>query len=640
MQGKGINLNKLYKEIRKNAYNEPLTPEIIADFERKLNNAIDAGRLSELQKKTQLKHLEELKKYEGSKMKSSKKVFVTALGATALAGIIAAASVSCGRNKAENREYTIEETTEDETKNDFNNDTTEKVENENLSNIENDAKELVNALVERGYEIDDKETFVKKIVEGRIALSIDSLSPYKEISQLLTSGNINAKDSAIEMQNLIPIVFKTVMFSNKNVDWSLLGVNDATSKFLNEYTDKLLSIKNASTVEERQSLVTDLQNFLTDYQKIAIDSNESYDSTDLYTMHTTVLYGDELVKSATNLSQFVGTDVSKFINSLPCDKPVFIEEFDYTNASDLKVENITNKNLGIDVRADQFNDTVKNLSASFESAEKMIVNGTITDSEYGYGKIVSRISAQIKENENQKNVESSYDSIINSLRNQLSEYISSKSNVNTIGENDHSVTDSKGNTYTLTDETIKNAGATNQKEYEQAIKDKTGSELGKNNAFTDKDGNDIAKGDDTHVEQSAKKYAEDYTKGSAAGATIGYADGYYNNAYNPNVSGTEGYKAGYRDSYIENYNKGKKNRTATPETKVEYETTTPKKESETITEQKKAETVKAYETETTVSSNVPSYDFDYSKYGENFEPLEDGPIDMGEDVVISSGKVR
>lgn len=640
MQGKGINLNKLYKEIRKNAYNEPLTPEIIADFERKLNNAIDAGRLSELQKKTQLKHLEELKKYEGSKMKSSKKVLVTALGATALAGIIAAASVSCGRNKAENREYTIEETTEDETKNDFNNDTTEKVENENLSNIENDAKELVNALVERGYEIDDKETFVKKIVEGRIALSIDSLSPYKEISQLLTSGNINAKDSAIEMQNLIPIVFKTVMVSNKNVDWSLLGVNDATSKFLNEYTDKLLNIKNASTVEERQSLVTDLQNFLTDYQKIAIDSNESYDSTDLYTMHTTVLYGDELVKSATNLSQFVGTDVSKFINSLPCDKPVFIEEFDYTNASDLKVENITNKNLGIDVRADQFNDTVKNLSASFESAEKMIVNGTITDSEYGYGKIVSRISAQIKENENQKNVESSYDSIINSLRNQLSEYISSKSNVNTIGENDHSVTDSKGNTYTLTDETIKNAGATNQKEYEQAIKDKTGSELSKNNTFTDKDGNDIAKGDDTHVEQAANKYSADYTKGSAAGATIGYADGYYNNAYNPNVSGTEGYKAGYRDSYIENYNKGKKNRTATPETKVEYETTTPKKESETITEQKKAETVKAYETETTVSSNVPSYDFDYSKYGDNFEPLEDGPIDMGEDVVISSGKVR
>lgn len=640
MQGKGINLNKLYKEIRKNAYNEPLTPEIIADFERKLNNAIDAGRLSELQKKTQLKHLEELKKYEGSKMKSSKKVLVTALGATALAGIIAAASVSCGRNKAENREYTIEETTEDETKNDFNNDTTEKVENENLSSIENDAKELVNALVERGYEIDDKETFVKKIVEGRIALSIDSLSPYKEISQLLTSGNINAKDSAIEMQNLIPIVFKTVMVSNKNVDWSLLGVNDATSKFLNEYTDKLLNIKNASTVEERQSLVTDLQNFLTDYQKIAIDSNESYDSTDLYTMHTTILYGDELVKSATNLSQFVGTDVSKFINSLPCDKPVFIEEFDYTNASDLKVENITNKNLGIDVRADQFNDTVKNLSASFESAEKMIVNGTITDSEYGYGKIVSRISAQIKENENQKNVESSYDSIINSLRNQLSEYVSSKSNVNTIGENDHSVTDSKGNTYTLTDETIKNAGATNQKEYEQAIEDKTGSELGKNNTFIDKDGNDIAKGDDTHVEQSANKYSVDYTKGSAAGAAIGYADGYYNNAYNPNVSGTEGYKAGYRDSYIENYNEGKKNRTATPETKVEHETTTPKKESETITEQKKIETVKDYETETTVSSTIPEYDFDYSKYGENFEPSEDGPIDMNEDTILESGKVR
>lgn len=625
MQGKGINLNKLYKEIRKNAYTEPLTPEIIADFERKLNNAIDAGRLSELQKKTQLKHLEELKKYEGSKMKSSKKVLVTALGATALAGIIAAASVSCGKNKAENREYTIEEATEDETKNDFNNDTTEKVENENLSNIENDAKELVNALVERGYEIDDKETFVKKIVEGRIALSIDSLSPYKEISQLLTSGNINAKDSAIEMQNLIPIVFKTVMVSNKNVDWSLLGVNDATSKFLNEYTDKLLNIKNASTVEERQSLVTDLQNFLTDYQKIAIDSNESYDSTDLYTMHTTVLYGDELVKSATNLSQFVGTDVSKFINSLPCDKPVFIEEFDYTNASDLKVENITNKNLGIDVRADQFNDTVKNLSASFESAEKMIVNGTITNSEYGYGKIVSRISSQIKENENQKNVESSYDSIINSLRNQLSEYISSKSNVNTIGENDHSVTDSKGNTYTLTDETIKNAGATNQKEYEQAIKDKTGSELSKNNTFTDDEGNVIAKGDDALVE--GNKHTPDYNKGSAAGTAIGYIDGYYNNAYNPNVSGTEEYKKGYRVSYIENYNEGKKNRTATPETKVEYETTTPKKESETITEQELIETI---------ASDAKDYSGD--KDVVVYEPLDE-TINMG-DVVISSGKSR
>ena len=59
-----------------------------------------------------------------------------------------------------------------------------------------------------------------------------------------------------------------------------------------------------------------------------------------------------------------------------------------------------------------------------------------------------------------------------------------------------------------------------------------------------------------------------------------------------------------------------------------------------MTEQKKVESVKDYETETTVSSNIPSYDFDYSQYGDDFEPIEGGPIDMGEDVVISSGKVR
>lgn len=638
MQGNGINLNKEYKKLIKKAYSEPLTAEEISEFETMVNNAKDAGKLSSVQIKNQEKHIEELKKYVNDTKKVKKLAILTGVAGTVLAaGTLAAIAVSCGKNGNKNSNVIAETTTEDETKNDFENDST-KFDTEELKSLENNAKELVNALVERGYKIDDKETFTKKIVEGRIALSIDKLSPYKEISQLLTSGNINAKNAAIEMQNLIPTVFKTVMVSNKNIEWKLMGVNDATSKFLNNYTDKLLGIKNAKTVEERQSLVTDLQSFLTDYQKIAIDSSESYESTDLYVMHTATLYGDELVKSATNISQFVGTDVSKFINSLPCDKPVYIEEFDYDNSD--KFVNEVSSSLGIDVRADQFNDTIRNLSASFDSAEKMVVNGTVIDSEYGYGKIVSRIYDQIKENENQIDVEASYDSMVNSLRNELSQYISSKSNLNTVDKNDHFVTDSNGNSYVVPDSTIKNNGATNINDYKQNVENKTNNELSKNNTFTDNNGKDISKGDSSSVDDAAKKYSEDYTKGSYAGATNGYIDGYYNNAYNANVSGTEGYKAGYRDSYEENYKLGNKNRTTTPETKVEYETTTPKKESETITEQKKVESVKDYETETTVSSTIPSYDFDYSQYGDDFEPIEGGPIDMGEDVVISSGKVR
>lgn len=637
MQGNGINLNKEYKKLIKKAYSEPLTAEEISEFETMVNNAKDAGKLSSVQIKNQEKHIEELKKYVNETKKSKKIAILTGVAGTVLVAALAATAVSCAKNKNKNSNVVTETTTEDETKNDFENDST-KFDTEELKSLENDAKELVNALVERGYKIDDKETFTKKIVEGRIALSIDKLSPYKEISQLLTSGNINAKNAAIEMQNLIPTVFKTVMVSNKNIDWKLMGVNDATTEFLNNYTDKLLGIKNAKTVEERQSLVTDLQNFLTDYQKIAIDSSESYESTDLYVMHTATLYGDELVKSATNTSQFVGTDVSKFINSLPCDKPVYIEEFDYDNSD--KFVNEVSSSLGIDVRADQFNDTIRNLSASFDSAEKMVVNGTVIDSEYGYGKIVSRIYDQIKENENQIDVEASYDSMVNSLRNELSQYISSKSNLNTVDKNDHFVTDSNGNSYVVPDSTIKNNGATNINDYKQNVENKTNNELSKNNTFTDNNGKDISKGDSSSVDDAAKKYSEDYTKGSYAGATNGYIDGYYNNAYNANVSGTEGYKAGYRDSYEENYKLGNKNRTTTPETKVEYETTTPKKESETISEQKKVESVKDYETETTVSSNIPSYDFDYSQYGDDFEPIEGGPIDMGEDVVISSGKVR
>lgn len=638
MQGNGINLNKEYKKLIKKAYSEPLTAEEISEFETMVNNAKDAGKLSSVQIKNQEKHIEELKKYVNDTKKVKKLAILTGVAGTVLAaGTLAAIAVSCGKNGNKNSNIVAETTTEDETKNDFENDST-KFDTEELKSLENNAKELVNALVERGYKIDDKETFTKKIVEGRIALSIDKLSPYKEISQLLTSGNINAKNAAIEMQNLIPTVFKTVMVSNKNIDWKLMGVNDATAKFLNNYTDKLLGIKNAKTVEERQSLVTDLQSFLTDYQKIAIDSSESYESTDLYVMHTATLYGDELVKSATNISQFVGTDVSKFINSLPCDKPVYIEEFDYDNSD--KFVNEVSSSLGIDVRADQFNDTIRNLSASFDSAEKMVVNGTVIDSEYGYGKIVSRIYDQIKENESQIDVEASYDSMVNSLRNELSQYISSKSNLNTVDKNDHFVTDSNGNSYVVPDSTIKNNGATNIDDYKQNVENKTNNELSKNNTFTDNNGKDISKGDSSSVDDAAKKYSEDYTKGSYAGATNGYIDGYYNNTYNPNVSGTEGYKAGYKDSYEENYKLGNKNRTATPETKVEYETTAPKKESETITEQKKVESVKDYETETTVSSNIPSYDFDYSDYGDDFEPIEGGPIDMGEDVVISSGKVR
>ena len=637
MQGNGINLNKEYKKLIKKAYSEPLTAEEISEFETMVNNAKDAGKLSSVQIKNQEKHIEELKKYVNDTKKVKKLAILTGVAGTVLVAALAASAVSCGKNRNKNNNVIAETTTEDETKNDFDNDST-KIDIEGLKSLENDAKELVNALVERGYKIDDKETFTKKIVEGRIALSIDKLSPYKEISQLLTSGNINAKNAAIEMQNLIPTVFKTVMVSNKNIDWKLMGVNDATAKFLNNYTDKLLGIKNAKTVEERQSLVTDLQNFLTDYQKIAIDSSESYESTDLYVMHTATLYGDELVKSATNLSQFVGTDVSKFINSLPCDKPVYIEEFDYDNSDNFVNE--VSSSLGIDVRADQFNDTIRNLSASFDSAEKMVVNGTVIDSEYGYGKIVSRIYDQIKENESQIDVEASYDSMVNSLRTELSQYISSKSNLNTVDKNDHFVTDSNGNSYVVPDSTIKNNGATNIDDYKQNVENKTNDELSKNNTFTDNSGKNISKGDSSSVDDAAKKYSEDYTKGSYAGATNGYIDGYYNNTYNPNVSGTEGYKAGYKDSYEENYKLGNKNRTATPETKVEYETTAPKKESETITEQKKVESVKDYETETTVSSNIPSYDFDYSDYGDDFEPIEGGPIDMGEDVVISSGKVR
>lgn len=637
MQGNGINLNKEYKKLIKKAYSEPLTAEEISEFETMVNNAKDAGKLSSVQIKNQEKHIEELKKYVNDTKKVKKLAILTGVAGTVLVAALAAGAVSCGKNGNKNSNVVAETTTEDETKNDFENDST-KFDTEELKSLENNAKELVNALVERGYKIDDKETFTKKIVEGRIALSIDKLSPYKEISQLLTSGNINAKNAAIEMQNLIPTVFKTVMVSNKNIDWKLMGVNDATAKFLNNYTDKLLGIKNAKTVEERQSLVTDLQSFLTDYQKIAIDSSESYESTDLYVMHTATLYGDELVKSATNISQFVGTDVSKFINSLPCDKPVYIEEFDYDNSD--KFVNEVSSSLGIDVRADQFNDTIRNLSASFDSAEKMVVNGTVIDSEYGYGKIVSRIYDQIKENESQIDVEASYDSMVNSLRTELSQYISSKSNLNTVDKNDHFVTDSNGNSYVVPDSTIKNNGATNIDDYKQNVENKTNNELSKNNTFTDNNGKDISKGDSSSVDDAAKKYSEDYTKGSYAGATNGYIDGYYNNTYNPNVSGTEGYKAGYRDSYEENYKLGNKNRTATPETKVEYETTTPKKESETITEQEKVESVKDYETETTVSSNIPSYDFDYSQYGDDFEPIEGGPIDMGEDVVISSGKVR
>lgn len=638
MQGNGINLNKEYKKLIKKAYSEPLTAEEISEFETMVNNAKDAGKLSSVQIKNQEKHIEELKKYVNDTKKVKKLAILTGVAGTVLAaGTLAAIAVSCGKNGNKNSNVIAETTTEDETKNDFENDST-KFDTEELKSLENNAKELVNALVERGYKIDDKETFTKKIVEGRIALSIDKLSPYKEISQLLTSGNINAKNAAIEMQNLIPTVFKTVMVSNKNIDWKLMGVNDATAKFLNNYTDKLLGIKNAKTVEERQSLVTDLQSFLTDYQKIAIDSSESYESTDLYVMHTATLYGDELVKSATNISQFVGTDVSKFINSLPCDKPIYIEEFDYDNSD--KFVNEVSSSLGIDVRADQFNDTIRNLSASFDSAEKMVVNGTVIDSEYGYGKIVSRIYNQIKENESQIDVEASYDSMINSLRTELSQYISSKSNLNTVDKNDHFVTDSNGNSYVVPDSTIKNNGATNINDYKQNVENKTNNELSKNNTFTDNNGKDISKGDSSSVDDAAKKYSEDYTKGSYAGATNGYIDGYYNNAYNANVSGTEGYKAGYRDSYEENYKLGNKNRTTTPETKVEYETTTPKKESETISEQKKVESVKDYETETTVSSTIPSYDFDYSQYGDDFEPIEGGPIDMGEDVVISSGKVR
>ena len=217
MQGNGINLNKEYKKLIKKAYSEPLTAEEISEFETMVNNAKDAGKLSSVQIKNQEKHIEELKKYVNDTKKVKKLAILTGVAGTVLVAALAAGAVSCGKNRNKNSNVVAETTIEDEIKNDFDNDST-KMDNEGLKSLENNAKELVNSLVERGYKIDDKETFTKKIVEGRIALSIDKLSPYKEISQLLTSGNLNAKNAAIEMQNLIPTVFKTVMVSNKNID--------------------------------------------------------------------------------------------------------------------------------------------------------------------------------------------------------------------------------------------------------------------------------------------------------------------------------------------------------------------------------------------------------------------------------------
>ena len=84
MQGKGLNLHKLYKEIKKSCYETELTQDVVDDYAKKLENAKDAGRLSALQIEKYEDHLDELQENVGKKfekkslsnLKINKKVVV------------------------------------------------------------------------------------------------------------------------------------------------------------------------------------------------------------------------------------------------------------------------------------------------------------------------------------------------------------------------------------------------------------------------------------------------------------------------------------------------------------------------------------------------------------------------------------
>lgn len=639
MQGKRLDINKYYKEIRKKAFSEPITDEIIEDFEKNLNNAITSGNLSKLEIKRQKAHLEELKKYNGSVLPSKKKVACITIGsAAALATVIATTAIlshGCSNSKLKNAEYTREETTEDETNTETIDD--KKNVNETLENVKSDSIELGKYYIENGFEVKDMKAFAEYLVSYSIVNNLSDIS-IKDMADILSNGNFSARKGADALQNSSEL-FKYAI-ANGNFDFNNVIHCDELATLLNNINEKNEEIKNSSA-EKRIEISGKIKSLVD--SGITLGNNVTITSSDYYNVYTYALFENSITVAAGGEEIYL----TNFINTLPCDNASVIYDVNEETESYVTYTPVAGGST-IDNRAAMGNDVENYLSDSISMA---IQYGISDNSEYGYGTTVEEVSNKLQEyiNDNKFEATESFDILENRYTNERIAYLESLKPIETIGENDVITTDNSGNTVVVPEEEIKDNGATNLDEYKQNVEDKTNKDLDNQSSLVNNEGETIAVGSSEEVDKIAQQYASDYAKGSADGAQVGYSDGLNGRVSNPNTSGSDGYKAGYRDAYNENYVLGAANRVKEPETKVEFVPANEQEVETKTSEAKELETVAPYvpeitsEEPTTSKKEIIVLDIDGVKYYGYYD--ENGNFRLSEEIsveesIVDSGNLK
>ena len=613
MQGKGLNLHKLYKEIKKSCYETELTKNVVDDYAKKLENAKDAGRLSALQIEKYEDHLDELQENVGKKfekkalsnLKINKKVVVLVGSVVIFTAAIAGIS-SCSKNK-NNKGQNQEVTTEYDTENDLNNDVKEEptidnvVDNkipegfnfkaDNIETIKSNVSMLIEQMSKSGFEITDKTAMTEKFINFYIVKNINKFS-YKTLAELDQEGYLNyytMYQDYIEVETLMAKYM--TMATDNSLDAKVHTQKTKDSELLNEIGALAVKLNNATTMEEKISAVNEIITFKSNFINNISTNNLDYDAQTIHMALTTILYLDESAKSKTGVAVISPSeDLLGIFNSGECANVTIIENEDEYLAT-LNITSTTASNGYKNTQNTNFSNTLEDsLYRALIYSTAVSANSEVSNAfkvENSYDNIVDEVSESlIIDNENVQD----YTVWLNKERAIYNEYLDSLREVETIAPTDKVIEDDKGNTVIVEKEELDKTGSDTVEDYEENKKEQIKEELDDKTTITDSKGEEIATGDaaDEYIEDNLE-YKEDenvyfdalYSEGSSIGAQDGYTDGFINldSKYSAgtytdvNIDGkVDSYDKGYIDSYCENYKIGNDNYKSYEEYETETET--------------------------------------------------------------------
>lgn len=600
MQGKGLNLHKLYKEIKKSCYETELTQDVVDDYAKKLENAKDAGRLSALQIEKYEDHLDELQENVGKKfekkslsnLKINKKVVVLVGSAVLFTAAIVGIS-SCSKNK-NNKGQNQEVTSEYDTENDLNNNVTEEptidsvVDNkipegfnfkaDNIETIKSNVSMLIEEMSKSGFEITDKTAMTEKFINFYIVKNINKFS-YKTLAELDQEGYLNyyvMYQDYVEVETLMA-KYMTMATDNK-LDAKVYTQKTKDSELLNEIGTLAVNLNKATTMEEKVAAVNEIIAFKSNFINNISTNDINYDAQTIHMALTTLLYLDESAKAKTGVAVISPSeDLLGIFNSGECANVTIIENEDELLAT-LNITSTTASNGYKNTQNTKFSNTLEDsLYRALIYSTAVSANAEVSNAfkeENSYDSIVDHVSDSLTINN--ENVQD-YTAWLNEERAIYRNYLDSLREVETIAPTDKVIEDDKGNTIIVDKDELDKTDSDSIDEYEDNKKGQIEDELDDKTTITDSKGEEIATGDDAndYIDDNLE-YKEDedvyfdnkYSEGSNLGAQDGYTDGFINlnSKYSTGVYtdvNTDGkvdsYDKGYIDSYCENYKIGNDN---------------------------------------------------------------------------------